>query len=152
MLETSHPWNLELLKKISFLEEKQKSLEKYIDYLTEQLDNTISYSEYIAGQFNSYVDSPQSSEKKLIIVYYVPANGISRVKIEQIFEILSYQLKKEFEDSTKFLLIPTREDTPRVECLNPQLITGDEYQKVLEVLNRAEKAYSEAINQSKNNQ
>ena len=81
--------------------------------------------------------------EKLIIVVYLGIKENDEFKVNEIIEnFVNYSLPK--DDDKQFFVIPTFGET-RIECINPRLISGDEYSKVKEVLNNVETNLSDFL-------
>jgi hypothetical protein len=76
--------------------------------------------------------------EKLLIVIHVGIKNLDAAQVQNYFEQISKSLPQK-EDGFFSFIIPDREgDSVRIECLNPVLMKGDEYDKVrlkLEKLN-----------------
>lgn len=72
--------------------------------------------------------------EKIILVHYI---GVGNLSIKHADEYL-YKIKTEFlpkDDGIINYVIPTREET-RVDCLNPKLVSEEDYKQAKELLDR----------------
>lgn len=79
-------------------------------------------------------------ENKLILVVYIRVDADSTA--EETNNYLD-ELKNHFEDdddNIKYYIIPIFDKDSYIECINPQLITVDEYKYVEETLNNYQKS------------
>jgi len=68
---------------------------------------------------------------RILAVMYVPlAGGIGR-----IYDTYG-QMTNYFDDSYKILTIPTNEENPRIEVLNPRYVSKKEYNAILAKANK----------------
>ena len=79
---------------------------------------------------------------KLILVYYVHITySMSAFKVRDMIEDVKKMFALQSTDGGNyiFFIVPTT-DNSRIECINPQRISDDEYVHVKEILNRNQKA------------
>ena len=77
---------------------------------------------------------------KLFIVVYVGVHGFSD---QTISEILA--------DSVNTLIIPTRDSETRVECINPVLLTEEQYEETRKKIESLTEKVEEALKTFKEN-
>jgi len=70
---------------------------------------------------------------KIILVYYLDIRYINSSDVNQYLFDFYEKIKEENDDSVYQIIIPVREAS-RVECINPKLISEDEYKKVEELI------------------
>jgi len=92
------------------------------------------------------------TKDKLILVFKINVNNIDPIDAyAYIDEIAAHFTPKEDEDAVAYF-VPIRHDTEHpVECINPKLLTDDEFEHVTERLNNIEKAYKEFMEELKIN-
>ena len=79
-----------------------------------------------------------SDKDKLLLIFYV---GLKHIRFEDrtvYFNEISQHFIKAFDETIKPILIAdVKSDKTKVECINPKLITEDEYVKVQEIIDKA---------------
>ena len=79
-----------------------------------------------------------SDKDKLLLIFYV---GLKHIRLEDrtvYFNEISQHFIKAFDETIKPILIAdVKSDKTKVECINPKLITEDEYVKVQEIIDKA---------------
>ena len=84
---------------------------------------------------------------KIILVVYI---GIGTSSIAKAREIVVNVMDRLTTDEDKkdiiHYFIPTREDSARVECLNPKLIDGLEYEKITKLLDETKDKLNKFLN------
>lgn len=84
---------------------------------------------------------------KIILVCYI---DVSEIDDSYTLEYLnSFSESLIFDESVLKLIIPNNEET-RIECINPKLISDDEYAKVSELVANAQYMLNEFLNNTKN--
>jgi hypothetical protein len=82
--------------------------------------------------------------EKIILVHYIDTTGMSDILLKENFKRYGEVLG---DNNNNGLLInfvlPTTKGGHRIECINPKLITGDEYNDVLKVFEKAKKDLNE---------
>jgi hypothetical protein len=77
---------------------------------------------------------------KLILVHYVAVGNHTRQRaVEELSEFMKMVPK---DDSVLTYVLPTLDDT-RVECINPKLVSEEDYGKIKDVLDRNQKLSDE---------
>lgn len=87
------------------------------------------------------------NKEKLILVYYINLGNVSRPKSQLILEMISKNLTLE---ETHSIIIPIKDGDTKVECINPQLVSEEEYQSAKNVLERSQKALDDFLNSMNN--
>ena len=83
--------------------------------------------------------------EKLILVYYLNLGNITPQRASEILESFGANLNQEIKEA-HHILLPIRNGNTRVECLNPKIITQEEYRSVKGFLERAEDTLSNLSN------
>ena len=84
---------------------------------------------------------------KIILVVYVNTYKLKdKNKIKKYLRKLSESLRNDY---TIHYIIPTKSET-HIECLNPQLVSKEEYKKTEEFLKKAEKSLNEFLESNSN--
>jgi hypothetical protein len=75
---------------------------------------------------------------KIFLVFYVGLKHILQEDRPAYFNEISQFFINAFDETIKSILIPDiTSDKTKVECINPKLITEDEYVKVQEIIDKA---------------
>ena len=80
---------------------------------------------------------------KLFLVLYLNVGNIHIVDVPAYVENTAKALK--MDESVMTLIVPVREES-RVECINPVLLTDEQYKDVEEKIEKFKKEVEEAIN------
>lgn len=80
--------------------------------------------------------------EKLILVVYIYVGNINESELEKFMDRVVQSLRDETRD---IIVIPVRNGETRVECINPKIISEDEYGRVLEIVNEAKDKIEEFI-------
>ena len=80
---------------------------------------------------------------KIFIVAYIDVRRINESDIVPYIEATASAIK--FDDSVVRLLIPTRDSETRIECINPVLLTEEQYKDVEEKINTLKQEVEEKL-------
>ena len=80
---------------------------------------------------------------KIILVYYINVSGKSTMKAKQILADLSQNLIK--SDDILNFIFPILSGETRVECINPKLVSGEEFENALDILTNNQKIVSDLL-------
>lgn len=69
------------------------------------------------------------NKDKLILVAYINISGIHDADVSAFITEAVNNLKPKEDDSTLFYVIPVRGEESRLECINPKLVSEEEYEK-----------------------
>lgn len=83
---------------------------------------------------------------KIILVHYVNVSKLSDNEIPEYFNNLVEHYKKYMDDSILQYWIPILNGDSRIECLNPKLVTEQEFTNAYEYLNKAQAGFMDFIN------
>lgn len=72
---------------------------------------------------------------KLIIVAYVHIEDVDDAYA--VLDVTKTRLMKQFDDSVKVFVIPTKESETYLEALNPKFVSDEDAKAVLDRLNKA---------------
>ena len=86
---------------------------------------------------------------KLFIVVYVGVHGFGDQTVSEILENVVSHIK--YDGSVNTLIIPTRDSETRVECINPVLLTEEQYEEVRKRIETLTEKVEEAIKMLKEN-
>ena len=82
-------------------------------------------------------------KEKLFIVIYLDVRGIHDSDIVHYIEAVTSAIQ--YDESIAKLIIPTRDSETRVECINPVLLTEDQYKDVEDKINTLKQAVEEKL-------
>lgn len=80
---------------------------------------------------------------KLFIVIYADVRGIHDSDVVSYIKAIASSIK--YDESIVKLIIPTRESETRVECINPVLMTEEQYKDVEDKINTLKQAVEEKL-------
>ena len=86
---------------------------------------------------------------KIILAHYINVGNVSPAKVSELLSKISESLAGQ-EDILHYVYPITQGDT-RVDCINPKLVTGEEYKYAKEVLSFNEKLVKTIIDKNMNN-
>lgn len=69
------------------------------------------------------------NKDKLILVAYINVGGIHDADVSAFLTETANNLKPKEDDSILFYVIPVRGEESRLECVNPKLVSEEEYEK-----------------------
>lgn len=72
------------------------------------------------------------NKDKIIIVAYVNVGSIPNDDIQAFLTRTASVLKTEEDGSSLFYVVPVRKEDSRIECINPKLVSEEEYEKARE--------------------
>lgn len=80
---------------------------------------------------------------KLLIVAYINVQGIKDLTVPEILDGVAKRL--EFDESVNTIIVPTRFSETRIECINPVLLTDEQYQETRDKLEKLTEHMEELI-------
>ena len=86
---------------------------------------------------------------KLFIVVYVGLHGVADQTVFEILMNVADHVK--YDGSVNTLIIPTRDSETRVECINPVLLSEEQYKETRKKIERLTEKVEEAIKTLKEN-
>lgn len=86
---------------------------------------------------------------KLFIVVYVGVHGLEDQTVSEILANVANHMQ--YDDSVNTLTIPTRDSETRVECINPVLLTEEQYEEARKRIETLTEKVEEAIKTLKEN-
>ena len=81
--------------------------------------------------------------EKIILVHYISVGNMSKQDVAQYLHKIKTEIIPKDEDVINYV-IPTREET-KVECLNPKLVSEDDYKQAKSLLDRNQKVVDEIV-------
>lgn len=85
---------------------------------------------------------------KLILVHYLNTNGLSSNNAKEQFFNYKKMVNEEYPDFTHFIM-PIQNGDNKIECINPQLISHEEYTIVSEFIKSTDEKINEFLNKVK---
>lgn len=82
---------------------------------------------------------------KIIIVVYLNTGCIDMEDVNEFCYEATKFLNRIFDDSVLKLVVPVREGETRVECINPILLTEDEYKKTMKTVENLTEKVNKAL-------
>lgn len=80
---------------------------------------------------------------KLLIVAYINVQGIKDLSVPEILNGVEERL--EYDESVNTIIVPTRFSETRIECINPVLLTDEQYQETRDKLEKLTEQLKELI-------
>ena len=90
----------------------------------------------------------ENTEHPLILVHYININGMTQENADNMLNDISQNISlysKQYDNLMNFI-VPIREGENRVECINPQFISEDEFEDIQEVAQEFKDLLEEKIN------
>ena len=69
------------------------------------------------------------NKDKLILVAYIDVSGNSDADASSLLQEVVNRLEKDNDGSILYYVIPVRGEDSRLECINPMLVSEEEYEK-----------------------
>lgn len=69
------------------------------------------------------------NKDKTILVAYINVSGVHPCDISAFFQEAVDNLKPKEDDSILFYAVPVRGEESRLECINPKLVSEEEFEK-----------------------
>lgn len=86
---------------------------------------------------------------KLFIVVYAGVHGFCDQTVSEILANIAHHMQ--YDDSVNTLIIPTRDSETRVECINPVLLSEEQYEETRKKIESLTEKVEEAIKTLKEN-
>jgi hypothetical protein len=83
--------------------------------------------------------------EKIILVHYINIGNIDGKDVSKIMEDVVNKLSPKEEDNIISYWIPVREGESRVECINPKLVSQEDFTEAKQVLDRNQKIVDDII-------
>jgi len=83
--------------------------------------------------------------EKIILVHYINIGNIDGNDVSKIMEDVVKKLSPKEEDNIISYWIPVREGETRVECINPKLVSQEDFTEAKQVLDRNQKIVNDII-------
>ncbi len=83
--------------------------------------------------------------EKIILVHYINVGNIDGNDVSKIMEDVVKKFSPKEEDNIISYWIPVREGETRVECINPKLVSQEDFTEAKQVLERNQKIVNDII-------
>lgn len=83
--------------------------------------------------------------EKIILVHYINIGNIEGKDVSKIMEDVVNKLSPKEEDNIISYWIPVREGESRVECINPKLVSQEDFTEAKRVLDRNQEIVNDII-------
>ena len=87
---------------------------------------------------------------KLFLVIYLNVGDMSNGDVSHLLINYENNLKGAYDESIEKIIVPLREGETRVECINPVLLTEEQYKETEEKVKSLQKKVEEALKTLKN--
>ena len=87
-------------------------------------------------------------KNKIILVIYVNIENLKDADVAPYMNQLTQTVV--FDNSILRLFIPIRKGETRIECINPKRISDEDYTKVSEIVEKADKVLNDILNNTNN--
>ena len=92
------------------------------------------------------------SKEKIILIHYINVGNIDGNNVSEMMENVVNKFSPKEEDNIISYWIPVREGETRVECINPKLVSEEDFTEAKRVLDRNQEIVNDIINwKNKNN-
>ena len=83
--------------------------------------------------------------EKIILVHYINIGNINANDVSKIMEDVVKKFLPKDEDNIISYWIPVREGESRVECINPKLVSQEDFTKAKRILDRNQEIVNDII-------
>jgi hypothetical protein len=83
--------------------------------------------------------------EKIILVHYISVGNIEGNDVSKLMEDLVKKISPKEEENIISYWIPVREGESRVECINPKLVSQEDFTEAKRVLDRNQKIVNDII-------
>jgi len=88
---------------------------------------------------------------KIILIFYIDIGNLNKQRAEESLARISNMLSRDAENEPILtFIIPIKNGDSRVECINPKLVSEEEYENAKEVLERNQKTLDAFIKNKDN--
>lgn len=84
--------------------------------------------------------------EKIILVYYINVGNLSYKDVNKFMEDIVVKLSPKEEDNIISYYIPIKDGDTRLECINPKLVSEEDYSESKKVLDRNQEIVNKIIN------
>jgi hypothetical protein len=86
------------------------------------------------------------SKEKIILIHYINVGNIDGNNVSEMMENVVNKFSPKEEDNIISYWIPVREGETRVECINPKLVSEEDFTEAKRVLDRNQEIVNDIIN------
>jgi hypothetical protein len=86
------------------------------------------------------------SKEKIILIHYINLGNIDSNDVSEMMENVVNKFSPKEEDNIISYWIPVREGETRVECINPKLVSEEDFTEAKRVLDRNQEIVNNIIN------
>ena len=86
------------------------------------------------------------NKEKIILIHYINVSNIDSNDVSKIMEEIINKFSPKEEDNIISYWIPVREGETRVECINPKLVSEEDFTEAKRVLDRNQEIVNNIIN------
>jgi hypothetical protein len=86
------------------------------------------------------------SKEKIILIHYINVGNIDGNDVSEMMENIVNKFSPKEEDNIISYWIPVREGDTRVECINPKLVSEEDFTEAKRVLDRNQEIVNDIIN------
>jgi hypothetical protein len=86
------------------------------------------------------------SKEKIILIHYINVGNIDGNNVSEMMENVVNKFSPKEEDNIISYWIPVREGETRVECINPKLVSQEDFTEAKRVLDRNQEIVNDIIN------
>ena len=86
------------------------------------------------------------SKEKIILIHYINVGNIDGNDVSEMMENIVNKFSPKEEDNIISYWIPVREGETRVECINPKLVSEEDFTEAKRVLDRNQEIVNNIIN------
>ena len=86
------------------------------------------------------------SKEKIILIHYINVGNIDVNNVSEMMEDVINKFSLKEEDNIISYWIPVREGETRVECINPKLVSEEDFTEAKRVLDRNQEIVNNIIN------
>jgi len=83
--------------------------------------------------------------EKIILVHYITIGNMATNDVSRFMKEMVERFKLNGEDNIISYFIPIRDGDTRIECINPKLVSEEDYKQAIEVLDRNQKIVDEIV-------
>ena len=85
---------------------------------------------------------------KIILVFYINVGNRDNSEVYEFMDEIKTSLDPKTEDIMRFL-IPVRTGETRIKCINPKIVSKEDYEQAKDVLERNQKIVNDFIHSKK---
>ena len=111
-------------------------------------DNTVEEKEKISYDISHFGNKQYKvmSKEKIILIHYINVGNIDDNDVSEMMKNVVNKFSPKEEDNIISYWIPVREGETRVECINPKLVSEEDFTEAKRVLDRNQEIVNNIIN------